>query len=63
LTVDRYIVDGGEEDADGSVNGVIVDLSGPRELSTNDGSSSTISNNEGSAAGGSGSGCFIMSLF
>ena len=63
LTIDRYIVDGGEEDADGSVNGVIVDLSGPRELSTNGGSSSTISESEGSAAGGSGGGCFIMSLF
>jgi hypothetical protein len=63
LTVNRYLVDGGDEDADGTVNGVIVDLSGPRELSSGGGSSSTISTNDTSAGGGSGSGCFILSLF
>jgi hypothetical protein len=59
LIVYRYLVDGGDEDADGVANGVIVDLSGPRKahaIDDSDDSSLAI-------PGGSSGGCFIRSLF
>lgn len=64
IVVTRRLVDGGDEDADGTANGVIVDLSGPRSTSVSDSSSLAIST-DGQAAdsGGSGGGCFIQSLF
>ena len=61
-TVDRYLVDGGEEDADGTANGVIVDVSGPRAASSSDGSGLTASDGQPDSGGSSG-GCFIGSLF
>jgi hypothetical protein len=60
--VHRYLVDGGDEDADGAVNGVIVDLSGPLEAEAND-SSLTISDDGPAAAGGGGGGCFVRTLY
>ncbi len=63
LMVDRFLVDGGDEDADGAANGVIVDLSGPRTTSGSNGSSLAISTDGPAASGGSSSGCFIQSLF
>jgi hypothetical protein len=62
LVVNRYLADGGDEDADGVANGVIVDLSGPREMAASD-SSLAISDDGQAAAGGSGGGCFVRSLF
>jgi hypothetical protein len=62
LVVNRYLVDGGDEDADGVANGVIVDLSGPREVEASD-SSLAISNDGPAAPGGSSGGCFIRTLF
>jgi len=63
LIVDRYLVDGGDEDADGTANGVIVDLSGPRTASGTNDSSLAISTDGSASPGGSSSGCFIQSLF
>lgn len=65
LLVNRYLVDGGDEDADGVANGVIVDLSGPIEaeaIDHTDDSSPVISNDGPAAPGGSSGGCFILSL-
>lgn len=61
--VERSLQDGGEEDADGVANGVIIDLSGP--MYHNDDSSSLTSSDDDNAAagGGSGGGCFIRSFF
>jgi hypothetical protein len=66
--VQRHLKDGGAEDADGTANGVIVDMSGPGVAPTSDTSSSALSQSQsdgGAAAsgGGSGGGCFISSLF
>jgi len=66
--VQRNLKDGGAEDADGTANGVIVDMSGPGVAPTSDTSSSALSQSQsdgGAAAsgGGSGGGCFISSLF
>lgn len=62
MVVNRYLEDGGDEDADGVANGVIVDLSGPREAEAND--ASLVLSDDGSvAAGGSSGGCFLQSLF
>ena len=61
LTVDRYLVDGGDEDADGTANGVIVDVSGPQASVSSDGSGLTSDGQ--SASGGSSGGCFIGSMF
>jgi hypothetical protein len=67
--VQRNLKDGGAEDADGTANGVIVDMSGPGVApTTSDSSSSTLaqSQSDGGAAasgGGSGGGCFISSIF
>ena len=65
LVVNRYLADGGDEDADGVANGVIVDLSGPQAVEVaNDGDDSSLSiSNDGPAASGGGSGCFIRSLY
>jgi chitinase len=66
LTVNRYIVDGGDEDADGVANGIIVELTGPRTVDTIDDTddfNQAVSNADQTAAGGSSSGCFIRSLF
>jgi hypothetical protein len=66
LVVNRYLADGGDEDADGVANGVIVDLSGPQELDVaNDGNDSSLSmSDDGPAAsGGSSGGCFIRTLY
>lgn len=68
FTVQRNLKDGGAEDADGTANGVIVDMSGPGVAPTSDSSSSTLaqSQSDGSAAssgGSGGGGCFIGSIF
>ena len=67
LEVNRYLVDGGEEDADGVANGVIVDLSGPIDAApaadNTDDASLTISDDGPAAAGGSSGGCFVQSLY
>ena len=62
LVVNRYLADGGDEDADGVANGVIVDLSGPLEADAS-GSSLAISDDSPAAAGGGSGGCFVRSLF
>ena len=64
LVVRRYLVDGGEEDADGAANGVIIDLAGPLSADVVDpGDSSLSAPDAGQAApGGGSSGCFILSL-
>jgi len=66
--VQRNLKDGGAEDADGTANGVIVDMSGPGVAPTSDSSNSALSQSQsdgGTAAsgGGSGGGCFISSIF
>lgn len=58
----RYLEDGGDDDADGVANGVIVDLSGPREAEAND-ASLALSDDGSVSAGGSSGGCFLQSLF
>jgi chitinase len=66
LVVNRYLVDGGDEDADGVANGVIVELSGPLETDAANNTSETnltTSDNGPAAPGRSSSGCFIRSLF
>ena len=64
FVVQRNLTDGGTEDADGTANGVVVDLSGPGEAPSNDGSSNlAVSDGSGAASGGSGGGCFIGSVF
>ncbi|MEJ2155870.1 MAG: PKD domain-containing protein [Desulfobacteraceae bacterium] len=66
FTVQRNLKDGGAEDADGTANGVIVDLSGPAAAASSDGGGSSLALSDGStaASGGSGGGgCFIGSLF
>lgn len=64
LLVSRYLVDGGDEDADGVANGVIVDLSGPRDADAIvDSGLAIISNDSPAAPGGNNGGCFIRSLF
>ena len=63
LTIDRYLLDGGDEDADGAANGVIVDLSGPVEAGNSGDSSLAISNDGQSASNGDSSGCFIHTLY
>jgi hypothetical protein len=63
LTGERYLIDGGDEDADGVANGIIVDLSGPRVSSTPNDSGLAISTDSQGASGESGSSCFIRSLF
>jgi hypothetical protein len=62
LSVHRYLVDGGDEDADGTVNGIIVDLSGPWKISSSGNSSLAISNDSHPAPAGGSSGCFVDSL-
>lgn len=59
--VERSLQDGGEEDADGVANGVIIDLSGP--MYPNDSHSSLTSSDDDQAAAGGGGGCFIRALF
>lgn len=66
--VERNLLDGGQEDADGVENGIIVDLSGPQQAASgsnnDDGSSLALSDSSGAAPGGSsGGGCFIQMLF
>lgn len=65
FVVERSLTDGGAEDADGTANGVIVDLSGPDVAASNDeGSNLAVSDGGGAASGGGGGGgCFIESLF
>jgi len=63
LMVERNLVDGGDEDADGAANGVIVDLSGPRVLSATNDSSLAITTDGRAASGGNSGSCFIQSLF
>ena len=63
LTVERYLVDGGDEDADGTANGIIVDLSGPRVSNAANDSSLAISTDGQAASGKSSGSCFIQSLF
>ncbi len=66
LVVQRSLTDGGPEDADGTANGVIVDLSGPDVASSGGGGSSNLAVSDGgsAASGGSGGGgCFIGSIF
>lgn len=60
--VERSLQDGGEEDADGVANGVIIDLSGPM-YHNNDSRSSLTSEDDTAAAGGASGGCFIRVLF
>lgn len=65
LQVSRYLVDGGEEDADGVANGVIIDLAGPRRADASDhpdDSSLAVPNTGSAASSGSSGGCFILSL-
>ncbi len=57
--VERELVDGGTNDADGIANGVIVDLAGPQ---AEDGGSS-LSLGDDAAASSDSSSCFIRSLF
>jgi hypothetical protein len=57
--VERRIKDGGPDDADGTANGIIVDLSGPRNVT--DGSLAGNGGSSGSGGGGGG-GCFIQSI-
>jgi chitinase len=65
--VQRNLKDGGAEDADGTANGVIVDISGPGVAPTSDSSSGLAqSQSDGSTAssgGSGGGGCFIGSIF
>jgi hypothetical protein len=64
FVVERNLQDGGQEDADGVANGVIVDLSGPQQAASGDGSSLALSDDDSaSPGGGSGGGCFIQMLF
>jgi len=53
-TVQLTLVDGGQGDDDGVVNGIIVHSSGP---------SSALAGNSGGGGGGGGGGCFLKSLF
>jgi hypothetical protein len=65
LVVTRTLQDGGAEDADGTANGVIVDLSGPAVAQSSSPGSSLDMSDGGTAAsgGGGGAGCFIGSVF
>jgi hypothetical protein len=62
-SVDRYIVDGGIYDADGTANGTIVEISGPTVSSTNGSSLAVSDGNESVSTDGSSASCFIMSMF
>ena len=66
FTVQRSLTDGGAEDADGTANGVIVDLSAPGTAPSDgdQGSNLAVSDGSGSSGGGGGGGgCFIGSIF
>lgn len=65
FVVERVIQDGGEEDADGVANGIIVDLSSPLTAVAGDSdpSSLALSNDTQASSGSGSSGCFIGSLF
>ena len=63
LMVERHLEDGGDDDADGTANGVIVDLSGPRVPNATDNSNLAISADDQAAPGGNSGSCFIQSLF
>jgi hypothetical protein len=61
--VQYRITDGDAADADGVVNGVIINLAGPRFLGTG-GNNTSLENNDQASSGGSGgsTACFISSL-
>lgn len=61
--VERRLQDGGEEDADGVANGVIIDLSGPMYPERSNSSLTSSDDDQAAAGGGSGGGCFIGSVF
>lgn len=62
ITVQRYLFDGGDEDADGVANGVIIDRSGPRASNAVDDASLSLTT-DGQAASGRGDiGCFITTV-
>lgn len=62
-SIERQLTDGGEADADGTTNGIIVDIVGPRSVSASDSGSGTgLDDSDSSATGGSGSGCFLQSI-
>jgi hypothetical protein len=67
FVVERSLQDGGEEDADGVANGIIIDLSGPSYRNSNDSSLTGPGPNDDQVAsgggGGAGGGCFIGSIF
>lgn len=63
FVVERSLQDGGEEDADGLANGIIIDLSGPSYRNSNSSSLITGPNNDPVASGSGGGGCFIGSIF
>lgn len=57
---ERDLVDGGEDDLDGTANGVIVDLVGPQDENSADHS---LGDDDNAASNGSSNSCFIRSLF
>ncbi len=61
-TVELELVDGGDGDADGVANGLIIHQSGPLFTSANDGSGLSLSDG-GPSSSEESSACFIQSLF
>jgi hypothetical protein len=59
-SIERQITDGGEEDADGVTNGIIVDIVGARSAYVSDNADSGSATTGGS--GSSGNGCFLQSI-
>lgn len=56
--IERQLSDGGEQDADGVANGIIVDIVGPRSSEAN----TSLYDESGPGSDGSGKGCFLQSL-
>jgi hypothetical protein len=62
-SVVRWLTDGGEGDLDGTANGVVVDMLGPRQTATEDGGGMNLDDGTDASTSSSGGGsCFIQSL-